>query len=380
MNLYRKSRPYIAVLAACISASGAHAALITFHSPVIVKSPVITLGQIADVIDADSETVARLNNVTLGPGPSDGRDKRFDFENVRARLRAVGIDLSTIEFSGPTSVTTTTDANLARTQYAPRPTSPPTGKHSQAPTASREQFGPSTADTRLAEQIVVDTVRIYLGARAPAIGEVDFTPMFNSEDVVRILAIGRRGLDVRGGTAPWTGRQTFQFSAAGSTQSTSEISVTGRVVQRPFVLAVKHSVPRGSIITKDDLVWEQSREDGISEPGLVIGYETTRPLTAGSIVAADFLQAAPLVRTNNVVTVTVKMPGLEVKRLMRARSDGKLGETVTLMSLEGREQIAGRVVGFQEVVAVTDVSADSESGKSSRPGVIIRREANSISR
>jgi len=91
-----------------------------------------------------------LSNVTLGPGPSAGHDVRFSFSSIRSRLRAVGVDLSTVEFSGPATVVATSQLDRVATTSSIRQAS------------YTESSGPSDADLRLATQLVEDAIAVSL--------------------------------------------------------------------------------------------------------------------------------------------------------------------------------------------------------------------------
>jgi hypothetical protein len=60
------------------------------------------------------------------------------------------------------------------------------------------------------------------------------------------------------------------------------------------------------------------------------------------------------------VTVVVRGPGFVVKRLARARGEGARGDSVALVTLEGRQQFMAEVVGVREL-AVPAVGASARA-------------------
>ena len=68
--------------------------------------------------------------------------------------------------------------------------------------------------------------------------------------------------------------------------------------------------------------------------GDALGKETTRPLRAGQPITTADVVRVPLVRTNDIVTVVVRRPGIAVRRQCKALSTGSLDDTVTLVALD----------------------------------------------
>ncbi|QDT66134.1 flagellar basal body P-ring formation chaperone FlgA [Calycomorphotria hydatis] len=345
------------------SAEGAE---VKFRSPVDVSGSMIRLGNVAEIADIDPATISRLESMTIGPAPAAGAEQTIPFETIRTRLRALGANLSQIEFSGPSVIHVRN--GVASTKSRPDRT-------------HVVNDNTNDADRRLAEEMVAEVIRVYVHAKAPDLGEVNVRMQLDTSQVMRVLASGRRGLDVTGGTAPWTGLQQFQLFAFGSGRSGAGVMVRCEIEQRPFVLTVAHHLPRGTIVNVQDLIWKQLSQNEVlrdeelatlvTDPKSVIGYEAVRNLKAGEVLKADVVRPAPLVRTNNVVTVVIERPGINLKRLMKARSDGKLGDTVMLEALEGRERVVATVTGFQE--ATVQDSATETSGGVPFRGVRVQR-------
>jgi hypothetical protein len=76
----------------------------------------VTLGDVADVRDADAEVAARLTKIVLAPSPAAGNLLRLEFDAIRSRLQAQGIDVARTEFGGATCVVVTSgeEASLSK--------------------------------------------------------------------------------------------------------------------------------------------------------------------------------------------------------------------------------------------------------------------------
>jgi hypothetical protein len=60
--------------------------------------------------------------------------------------------------------------------------------------------------------------------------------------------------------------------------------------------------------------------------------------------------------------VSARRPGITVRRQLKTRGDGAVGETVTLVTLDGRQQLLARVTGYHEAEAIGGDGADVGGG------------------
>ena len=125
-----------------------------------------------------------------------------------------------------------------------------------------------------------------------------------------------------------------------------------RAVQH--VVTVKYTVPAGHVLRQDDLELHQveSTAGALTRPEDVIGKQTSRPIRPGQQIRSPDVRAIPLVRTGDVVMVYSRRPGITVKRKMKARDEGARGETITLVSLDGRKKLLATVIGYHEAEVI----------------------------
>jgi flagella basal body P-ring formation protein FlgA len=306
--------------------------LVAFRDRASVESPLVTLGDVAALHASDPVDAQRLSAVILGPAPADGREGSITFETVRSRLLSAGIDLSEIEFSGPSAV-------------------PIAGSK---PTPTSETSVPRDVGSREAsqiEQVVIQAIRRYLAVQSR--GETFEVSTTVTADAARLLAsAATRGVDVSGGRAPWSGQQTFVLKVLDAQDRVQEVQVACKVTARPSVLAAKAALPRGHVIGPDDLVWKKATNDAeatcATNPQQLLGYETQQSLRAGEPIPRDAVKMLPLVRSGQFVTVSSRRPGLAVQRVMKAKADGALGEVIAFQTLETHKTVLARVTGLLE--------------------------------
>lgn len=292
--------------------------------PVVTAGDLFTSEQLAAAFGTDAGDVAA---VMIAPAPADGRVAPIAAADVAARLRS-HLARHGSELVGPPRVVVRSDSAAV---IAPRP-------------AAATVAPGRTRLTRRLETLARD----YLAAAAPELGRVTLAVEL-TDDAVRAWPHGD-DLILTGGTAPYTGPQTFRVR---DRQAGPETPIRVRVEQQPFRLAAAHDLPRGTVLAARDLVWTQ-KPGGTADPEELVGKQLTRSLRGGEPIAPEAVESVPLVKANNVVSAVIRRPGLAVRRLMRARGEGARGDFVPLSPLEGgRDRLVGRVVGFQEVEVVT---------------------------
>jgi flagella basal body P-ring formation protein FlgA len=103
------------------------------------------------------------------------------------------------------------------------------------------------------------------------------------------------------------------------------------------------------------LEWKQVEQnvEGVQQANGLIGLETKRVIRRGAPVLSQDVKRIPLVRSNDIVAVYSRMPGITIKRHFKAKTEGALGDVITLSSLDGsRETILAKVTGLHEADVV----------------------------
>jgi flagella basal body P-ring formation protein FlgA len=317
-----------------LAAQCAEATVLKFKKTAAVSHSVVTLGDIAEVLDPDPRTIEKLNQLMISPAPSPKRAMRLELATVRSRLQASGVNLLKTEFTGSSVITVSRSDGQARN-----------GNPFQRPF---DKIAKHKRDR--AQRLVSDAVRQYLARVAPELGEVDVVVDVPREEVELLLTGFVTGYDVRGGSAPWLNPQVFEILFLDRSETVKRVRVQCAIRPRPRVIAVSHTVPRGHVLRPNDLIWQQTaaEESGFTRVEDVINKETTRTLRKHQTVQADDVRSIPLVRSNDIVTVISRSPGVTVQRELKARSDGAMGETVTLFSLNGKQMLMARVTGIRQ--------------------------------
>ena len=325
-----------------------------------VKGAIITLGEVADIAGPDEQQTARLRAVQLVPAPAPGETLRLEFGIVRSRLQAHGFNLGQLEFAGHSVVT------VRRSEQT-------SGSASASSGAAAE---PATWKQDRAERRIAEAIREHCTRRAPELGVVQVSVEMRPQDVDRVVAAAAETVTVEPAAISTADAQPLivQIGGRGAGES---IEVSARVTPWPWVLAANADLPAGHRLRVADLAWSQveSAEGLFTEVERLIDLEMARPVRAGQPVRADEVRSVPLVRSGDIVTVSSRRGGISIRRPMKARGDGALGEEITLTTLDGRERLTARVTGFHEAQVGVLVQSGSVAGPQSGVKVMTEAEA-----
>lgn len=318
------------LLACLLLTAQAAAAEIQLRARAEATGRVVTLGDVADVLAAESGSGESLAEVELFPAPPQGQSRTVAAEEIRDTLALRGMNMARHRLSGAPKVVVAAAA-------ATKPRSTATSVNASAQAHARS--------------VVRKAVSDYLAALDPDLDGAAIEFALDAESA-RAVAAARGKLDVQGGQEPWTGVQQltlFCASPAGQVELPLEVSVAE---PRGAVVAAT-TINRGSILRAGDLRVERLRPGaksaGFSRLDDVIGKEAARTLATGQMLDEQSVRSPILVRRGQVVTLYARGAGIQVRTTARSRDDGGLGELLTVETLHDRRPIAARVCGAQEV-------------------------------
>ena len=292
-----------------------------------VAGPMVTLGEVADVGEPG------LAGVVLGPK---GSRRSIPSQLIRDRLIATG------HYDAETHVTGASRCELTTPAVAATPT----------PVRS------TTQTTALARERLAGEVKRRIEAAFPEAGTVRV-------DIAIAEAVASRvpldePIQLRGGHADWTLPQAMEVVTHDRGPA---VRFLATITAQPMVAVAAAPLSRGQIVQASHLEWQPAdeRRGGLSEAALVVGRQAARSIPSGRVLQASDVRPVLLVRTGELVTARVVGDGYRVSRTMRARGSGGRGESVTLVSLDGKETIAATISDYHECT-VGPVDASTRSG------------------
>jgi len=323
-----------------LSSTTCRAAEIRFRRACQVSTPIVTLGHVAQIVTTDAQERERLAAVELFATPIGSREQFHSAREIQDQLLSRGVQLIAHDFSGASriAISSTFSGNEA-------------SNHA------------TTQAQRRVSEAIADYLRDQVAANTP--WQID--AQLNESQVRGVSRIGG-ALQVVGGQPPWTGLQRFQI-AGESPEGPIHLLVDVDVTLPPMVVVAVNSIPRGGIIGTGDvqLQMDASRrgnantnQRSVNGPNTskptpfrlledVLGKEAASSIPKGKAITNRMVRSPLLVRRNKMVTVTVKVGGITVRKDDRALEDGSLGETIAVESLEQRKQYYAKVSGPGQV-------------------------------
>jgi flagella basal body P-ring formation protein FlgA len=329
-------RPILAaIVAVLLWPAASRAAELHLRSECRSQGPVVTLGDVAEVIAADSSQAKALAALELFPAPPPGGKRFLSPREIQDLLLARNVSLLEHRLSGASQVVVLG------------------GDGASEPADSQP---PSAAIVRRAQERVSEAVTQYLRQQVSE-AEPWTVDVTLQDDQARLLAVPVRKMSVRGGTPPWLGVQRFEITTD-SADGPGRFEVDAEVTLTPAVVVAARSLPRGAVIRAGDVRLQQGPEDGVVIEATseafhaideVLGKQTTQTVPAGKVLDRGSIREPILVCRGEVITVYARSAGVCVRTTARAREDGSLGDVIQVESMLDRAAYLARVCGIQEV-------------------------------
>ncbi|MDR1043634.1 MAG: flagellar basal body P-ring formation chaperone FlgA [Candidatus Adiutrix sp.] len=146
----------------------------------------------------------------------------------------------------------------------------------------------------------------------------------------------------------------FLFAVDGRELARSR--VTAQIELSLPALVAARSLPKGQVLTEDDLSlslipYAQAR-GALQDQALAVGSTLRANLNPGDPIRERHLSKSVMIRRGETVSLIARQGGLKVSATGQAKQDGALGETITLLNLDSKKTVSGRVIGPSQVEIV----------------------------
>lgn len=281
-----------------------------------IESDLVRLGDVATIRADDALSQDTLARIVLGPAPT--RLATVSADLILDRLQSSGVNTAEVSIAGAAR------CELMRVQTA-------------TPAVSQVSYV-APAELDRAQQRLQSAVAMRLEKAFPTDGPfaVEVTLDRDAAAVVNSLA---EPIQFHGGSADLTAPQYLQLSGLENVTFVARI----RRVEKVAVAAVP--LQRGIIVQASHLRFEPIDEPGVLDASLLVGQELTRPVAAGHVVRQNDVKKVILVHANQAVMVSAEYPGIRVRRVMKAKENGGVGDIVTCEPLEGDKKVVAIVTG-----------------------------------
>ena len=315
----------LAVLILVLAPITSQAADLVLRDRATDHSPVIRLGDIADISSAHTSEVHDLASTPLMPAPASGTTQYLSVAQVRELLAARGVQLETLKLSGASVV------EIGEAIQLPKVVDLPMQKNLQLDV----------------EASVIQAIeQNLLQQSGHSHWRVEF--QLSDRDRPRIKALGNT-LQARSTRQPRTGRERF-FLTDGLGK---EVSVLASITEIQSVVVVKRPIERGQLIGIADVELQQ-REGNLpvgilNDVQLAIGKEARRGFRVDELLQTNQIRAPWQVRRGETVSAIVRTGGIVVRTRAIAKQDGAHGDLISLETIGDKQRIDASVSGPGEV-------------------------------
>ena len=145
--------------------------------------------------------------------------------------------------------------------------------------------------------------------------------------------------------APKGPRLSVRVSCNGATPWSVLVPV--RVETTAKLVVARRALIPGTLLSAEDMQTVERRVAGFADccaadPAALLGQKVRRPVPADTPIPLDSVEAAPLVRRGEIVTVLAGAPGFEVRSSGIAMADAKEGDAVRVRHSTSLRVIQGR--------------------------------------
>lgn len=290
------------------------------------NSSILRLDDVADVVAGDQSELHNLLSAPLGPSPAPGESDVMSRAKVRDLLATAGADVGVIYFGGASEVMIASPDSYEA--------------------SNRTSAGEVSDVTESMNDRVVSAIHDYLRTQS---GREQWQIVLESEDLEKLNGV-RGAIVVRGGKAPWFGRQRFEVTSPGNRR---RVNLIARVEPIEMAVWAVRPIERGHTIGAADVEIRPYAGDLPSTACRaltdVVGKEAMQSVRNDSLVLSSQFRAPVLVRRGEQVEVLARAAGITVRTFASASGDGCLGDLTVVEDRVNRQRYSARVVGPQRV-------------------------------
>ena len=314
----------------------------------------VKLKQICRWSAADQEAFAPIADLVVARLSGSTAFRAMTQDDLKSTLSDAGVNLAIIRFSGAMHCTVsrsdiTTDEHAALQDWvnAKMAVGPATQPAAEATLISSASTRPVQAIDPLAksyhtlrERLIADlSERLSLD---PNSLEMHFSPgdervLGLSEPLFQFALEGLRVHNI--GDVSWQ-VTIFAAGAKASSQKTT-IAAVARVWQEQLMVRrpmAYHQTIRAEDLDSRRTLVNQLDGETLMKREQVVGQLCSRELQAGTVLTARLVDAAPLAKTGDLVTVTLSQGNVEITTVVRAMDGGSFGQ-----SIRGKQETTGAI-------------------------------------
>ena len=320
----------------------------------------VKLKQICRWSDSDAQVFAPVADLVIAHVNSKAPFRAITIDQIKSTLHDAGVNLAVVKFAGPTGCTVSRsdaefdesaalrqwaeakgernaetpgrgnedtetrrrgDAETRPTQSLPSAVSVPASPRPRVPASS-------PPEPRSLRALLLNDLSLRLGVPEDQL-QVNFNPkdeklLSLSEPLFAFNLQPRRVRDL--GEVSWD-----VLIVTGASSQKGQITASARAWQKQVVVSkplAYHQVIRAEDVTERRILADRLPEDLLLSASQIVGQEAARELRPGTVLTARLVDAMPLVKQGQLVTISLTVGSVRVKTVGRALEAGSYGQAI----------------------------------------------------
>ncbi len=331
----------IAAAACMMQAAVAVTALpvVEVYPQAVVRTEKVVLADLAGFEGFDEQAAEALGQVEVCSAPKPGEAESVDVEQVRKVLSGARVNLASLCISGSASCKVYRPGAMSDVQQAKAD-------------KGQDKHEANTVETAVRKALADRLVKFDGQA------EVRFAAASKG-----VLGLGGKDVTfhVRSRNGVLLGLVTVDVDIVETGKVARTVPVMAEVLLSKGVVVARGPINRGAMVRPEDVSLEERRftriEDiGLTTSSVVVGREAKRFIPQGEMVTSRDIQAMPLVRRGDYVTVWFRRGGLSIRGSAKALKEGSQGERIEVKA-EPKGQVYAVVVTGPKTVEADPASS-----------------------
>jgi len=325
---------------------------------VTVHGQKVWLGQIAE-ISGPAVWCNRLSDFVIDDDFSPGQSHRIRMVDLVDALLDGGFNLLDIELTGAGW------CQVSRPKAARPAPSKPKGQVTEQPRLDRPPAGHLQVNPKLEQgeraRNLAHRIKQFIADKLHPLPKGGLVNVTFDRVANRLLALGQDEYQFQIQRAGKAGDDHSRSMWLGMVPLRVQVYKSGKLIEKAVLLVdVDVSVPAlvarrtinsKQVIQADDVErvlrghFRRLDKKPIADVRQLAGMRARRLIPAGSVITADMIEPAPLVKRGELVTVLYRSGGLSIRAVGRARETGMKGQLITVQNESTRQVFVAQVIG-----------------------------------
>jgi flagella basal body P-ring formation protein FlgA len=318
----------------------------------------VKLKQVCRWSAADAATFAPVADLVLLKLDARRPYRVIEARDVKQMLEEAGVNVALVRFSGPIECTVSrTDAELkqgeALEEWVKAQKAVPAEGPATLPTTARKPGAAGHSDDDGDARTLRDVLTADLASRL-SLSEDSLVLSFNAADEAALNLPGSQfKFNVEPRRAKNLGDVAWDVTITSAVGGTRKAQVRGAARAWQNQVIVARPLARRQVIQDADVTQRRTLVDRLPESPLlnteqVVAQVAARDLKPGTVLTAPLVEAVPLAKSGQLITVTLVRGTVKIKGVAKALEGGCFGQTIRVKNEATKDVYSVVLTGPQE--------------------------------